>query len=72
MKSLSIAPKKNCPPNAKHNAGRIEAGFFSDSGLKFTLADVLRYVALVALELPNKKGQSSNTIFGTAKIKTKL
>lgn len=54
LNNLSIDPNINCPPNAKHSAGRMEAGFFSDSGLKFTLADVLRYVAFVALELSVK------------------
>lgn len=41
LKSLSTAPNKNCPPNARQSAGRIDAGFFSLSGLKFTLAEVL-------------------------------
>lgn len=52
--SLSSAPNRNCPPKARHSAGRMDAGFFSSSGLKFTLADVLRYVAFVPLDLVNQ------------------
>lgn len=51
LKNLSKAPKRNCPPKAKHRAGKIDAGFLSLSGLKFTLADVLLYVALGPLAL---------------------
>lgn len=49
--SLSTEPKKNCAPKVRHSAGRIEAGFRSFSGLKFTLADVLLYVAFALFVL---------------------
>lgn len=51
LASLSTDPKKNCGPKAIHSAGRIDAGFRSLSGLKFTLAEVLLYVAFALFVL---------------------
>lgn len=62
--NFKIEPKRNCPPNARHSAGNIEAGFFSFSGLKLTLAEVFRYVALVPFDLNVTNKQTYIELFG--------